>query len=302
MILEQEPPIMVADGCLIVEIHDYRPPSPLQVDEVDKRRLGTNVFSKNPFKNSRSSMNGAGLGTSATIASIAGVGSGAVTPSGLPGPASGSGQASGSTETNGEPSFIRNRVIMKPDSESLYETLLSMHQAWNRTAARENQPPLDWDDASILELEARILVSIRYLVYPSHSQDQANIYHYGHIQAAIAPPLCLDTSFLTARVANLASILTAPNLPHVAADGSYIPKSKRREWMYGHIPNQDDVSDVEEEVTATNTNATQEAEEHAKKMSAMSTTAISEKLGISKKDWAMLVLGPKKPPATSLQE
>jgi hypothetical protein len=301
MILEQEPPVMIADGCLIVEIHDYRPPSPLQVDEVDKRRLGTNVFSKNPFKNSRSSMNGAGLGTSATIASIAGVGSGAVTPSGLPGPASGPGQASGSTEANGEPSFIRNRVIMKPDSESLYETLLSMHQTWNRTAARENQPPLDWDDASILELEARILVSIRHLRYASHSQIRL-IDQFHYVQAAIAPPLCLDTSFLTARVANLASILTAPNLPHVAADGSYIPKSKRREWMYGHIPNQDDVSDVEEEVTAANANASQEAEEHAKKMSAMSTTAISEKLGISKKDWAMLVLGPKKPPATSLQE
>ena len=301
MILEQEPPVLIADGCLIVEIHDYRPPSPLQVDEVDKRRLGTNVFSKNPFKNSRSSMNGAGLGTSATIASIAGVGSGAVTPSGLPGPASGPGQASGSTETNGEPSFIRNRVIMKPDSESLYETLLSMHQSWNRTAARENQPPLDWDDASILELEARILVSMRSMACTSHRQNLTHE-NYHSIQAAIAPPLCLDTSFLTARVANLASILTAPNLPHVAADGSYIPKSKRREWMYGHIPNQDDVSDVEEEVTAANANASQEAEEHAKKMSAMSTTAISEKLGISKKDWAMLVLGPKKPPATSLQE
>ena len=160
LILEQEPPITISDGCLIVEIHDYRPPTQNQVDEIDRRRLGTNVFSKNPFRNSRSALNGAGLGTSATVASIAGVGSGTATPSGLPGAPGIVPLASGSGENPGEPSFIRNRVIMKPDSESLYETLLSMHQTWNRTAARDNQPPLDWDDASILELEARILVSL----------------------------------------------------------------------------------------------------------------------------------------------
>lgn len=163
LILEQEPPITISDGCLIVEIHDYRPPTQNQVDEVDRRRLGTNVFSKNPFRNSRSALNGAGVGTSATVASIAGVtsGMGTNTPLGIPGPPGLNPQASGSGsgENPGEPSFIRNRVIMKPDSESLYETLLSMHQTWNRTAARDNQPPLDWDDASILELEARILVS-----------------------------------------------------------------------------------------------------------------------------------------------
>jgi hypothetical protein len=72
--------------------------------------------------------------------------------------------------------------------------------------------------------------------------------------------------------------------------------------MYGTIPHNDDDSDVEDEPIAANANASQEAEEHAKKMSAMSTTAISEKLGITKRDLAMLVLGPKKPPATSLQE
>jgi hypothetical protein len=171
LILEQEPPITISDGCLIVEIHDYRPPTKNQGDEVDRRKMGTNVFSKNPFRNSRSALNGAGLGTSATMASIAAVSSGTTTPLGLPGTSgmisnpqasgsgSGSGSGGGSGENPGEPSCIRNRVIMKPDSESLYETLLSMHQTWNRTAARENQPPLDWDDASILELEARILAS-----------------------------------------------------------------------------------------------------------------------------------------------
>jgi hypothetical protein len=162
---------MISEGCLIVEIHDYRPPSQSQVEEVDKRRLGTNVFSKNPFRNSRSALNGAGLGTSATMASIAGVSSGNDNFPGLAGPStglaqpsgSGSGSGSGPTENAGEPSFIRNRVIMRPDSESLYEILLSMHQSWNRIAAAQNQPPLDWDDASILELEARILVSLLLL-------------------------------------------------------------------------------------------------------------------------------------------
>jgi hypothetical protein len=298
LILEQEPPITISDGCLIVEVHDYRPPTQNQADETDRRKLGTNVFSKNPFRNSRSALNGAGLGTSAIMASIASVGSGTVTPSGLPGssgiipqpPGSGSGE-----NHSGEPSFIRNRVIMKPDSESLYETLLSMHQTWNRTAARDNQPPLDWDDASILELEARILAS-RHLAH-RHSTFFLTIPK----QAAIAPPLCLDTSFLTARVANLASILTVPNLPHIASDGSFISRSKRREWMYGTVVGKDEESDVEDEVV-TAANANQEAEENARKLSAMSSVAVGEKWGIGKKDWNMLVFGTKKTPAASLEE
>lgn len=63
---------------------------------------------------------------------------------------------------NGEPICSKHRVIMKPDSETLYESLLNVHQSYNRTAGREQKPPLDWDDHSLLDLEARILVSTRH--------------------------------------------------------------------------------------------------------------------------------------------
>ena len=102
-------------------------------------------------------------------------------------------------------------------------------------------------------------------------------------------------------MANLASILTVPNLPHIASDGSFISRSKRREWLYGTIANKDDESDAEDEVV-TAANANQEAEENARKASAMSSVAIGEKLGIGKKDWNLLVFGSKKTPAASLEE
>jgi hypothetical protein len=178
LLLEQEPKIPLNEGCLIIEVHDYRPPNHSQLDLVDKRKLGSNIYARNPFKNSRASQWGAGFGPSSSMPGVMGTASSS-TAAGI---ASGSNgiiqpaQSSVSGET-GEPSYIKNRIMMKPDSESLYETLLATHQSWNRDAAKNSHPPLEWDDNSILELEARILVSSRDA--SSKLRGQADVPHLG---------------------------------------------------------------------------------------------------------------------------
>lgn len=253
LILEQESLISLTDGCLVVEVHDYRPPTNHHMDELDKRRLGTNCFAKRPFRGARSALNGVGLGPTANARMINGI----------------QDDPSNSNVRGGSPApaCIRNRIIMRPDSESLYETLLSMHQSWNRSASSANHPPLEWDDNSILELEARIL-------------------------AAIAPPLSLDTSILSARVANLSATLTAPSLPHVKADGGFIGRAARREWTYGSVVHdQDSEEDEVHEQTAVNAPVVASVPDTSAATASSVTSNAPSHLGLSKRDYALLLHG-----------
>lgn len=188
IILEQDPPVFMIDGCLIVEIHDYRPPSqsnPIQStgsdisDEEKLHLLGSNTFANNPFRGADRIKDGIGLGRSANarysqMQMETGQG-GNPYGDGLNAHASGSGSGIPFQSTlhlgseHHDSSMVNpcviNRVIMRPDSETLYETILNIHQTHNRNAGagagrgkEKETAALDWDDYSVVDLEARVLV------------------------------------------------------------------------------------------------------------------------------------------------
>jgi hypothetical protein len=101
----------------------------------------------------------------------------------------------GLKESSEDPSCTKYRVVMKPDSVSMWEQLVHLNQVHGSEG--------EWDDQSVLQMESRIL-------------------------AAIAPPLALDTAFALCRTANLASAITAPAQPFMSWDGRYVPRAERR--------------------------------------------------------------------------
>jgi hypothetical protein len=84
----------------------------------------------------------------------------------------------------------------------------------------------------------------------------------------------------------------------MSADGSYIPRARRRELAYGKATIRDDDEDIEEDVANTNSDTAEDSKEQTTARSA----AVGETLGIGKKDWALLVFGTKKTSAASIQQ
>lgn len=92
---------------------------------------------------------------------------------------------------------VPNRVILRPDSETLWADICSMNQRLEKT----------WSDTDALDIEAKILVCImtkRTLVL-SHSIHLSKL--------ATAPPLCLDPNPHLARIANATLRVTTPRVP-----------------------------------------------------------------------------------------
>lgn len=191
--------VPIYDGCLLIEIHDYRTSCLTPAQELANLASGSDIYHRNPFhKHPPSSGSRTALNSRPAPTSAMGM-------SGLPcststihrtGPQTNGTAAlhAGLQESSEDSSCTKYRVVMKPDSVSMWEQLVHL----NHVHGSEGE----WDDQSVLQMESRIL-------------------------AAIAPPLALDTSFALSRTANLAMALTAPTLPHMSWDGHYIPRAER---------------------------------------------------------------------------
>ena len=192
--------VPIYDGCLLVEIHDYRTSCLTPAQELANQASGSDIYHRNPFRKHPPAS-----GSRAALLNSRPAPTSAMGMSGLPcststihrtGPQTNGTAAlhAGLQESSEDSSCTKYRVVMKPDSVSMWEQLVHLYQVHGSEGG--------WDDQSVLQLESRIL-------------------------AAIAPPLALDTSFALSRTANLAIALTAPTLPHMSWNGDYIPRAER---------------------------------------------------------------------------
>lgn len=168
-----------------------------------------------------------------------------------------------------ESSYQRCRVVLKPDSESLWEFLCHL----NVKNGRSIPGNADWDDEAMLQLEARIL-------------------------AAIAPPLNLDTSILPTRIANVASALTHPALSNMNADGSYFGPPKEKIVLEGPTRQEAEHEQQQlEQAQAQKPNSTDvpAIQDHSK------TDEWLQKQGLVKEDMDILLAGKERfaPPSTN---
>ncbi|GHJ85582.1 hypothetical protein NliqN6_1984 [Naganishia liquefaciens] len=211
--------VPIYDGCLLVEIHDYRTSCLTPAQELANQASGSDIYQRNPFHKRHHP-----AAAAAATAAAAGKSrhpplnsrpapTAAMGMSGLPcstatihrtGPQTNGTAAlhTGLQASSEDSSCTKYRVVMKPDSVSMWEQLVHLNQLHGSEGG--------WDDQSVLQMESRIL-------------------------AAIAPPLALDTSFALSRTANLAMALTGPTLPHMAWDGTFIPRRERHAVQDGAI-------------------------------------------------------------------
>ncbi|KAJ9097345.1 hypothetical protein QFC19_006813 [Naganishia cerealis] len=206
-ILNSSAHVPIYDGCLLIEIHDFRTSCLTAAQELANQASGSDMYQRNPFHSSKPGGSTVSnrqhtfpLNSRPAPTSTLGM-------TGLPCSSSSNQRGGAGPQTNGltafhtsqnesseEDSCTKYRVVMKPDSVSMWEQLVHL----NRIHGSEGE----WDDQSVLQMESRIL-------------------------AAIAPPLALDTSFALSRTANLAIAVTAPTLPYLSWDGRYIHRSER---------------------------------------------------------------------------
>ncbi|KAJ9108970.1 hypothetical protein QFC21_000293 [Naganishia friedmannii] len=202
-ILNSSTHVPIYDGCLLIEIHDFRTSCLTAAQELANQASGSDLYQRNPFHHSKSAT------TRPTTSSLNSrpAPTSALGMSGLPCSSSAIQRPVAGPQTNGlsalhsagkesseEDTCTKYRVVMKPDSVSMWEQLVHL----NRLHGSEGE----WDDQSVLQMESRIL-------------------------AAIAPPLALDTSFALSRTANLAIAVTTPTLPFMSWDGRYIARAER---------------------------------------------------------------------------
>lgn len=161
-LLAQDPPIPLYDGCIIVEVHDYRlrtgTVTPQQ--ELTRRSTGVDHSIKHRLVASRRLVEQGGPALSAH--GLIGVKSDterkaakkrANKAAGNDGGGGADGQSLAGGGVAGQ--FQKYRVVLRPDSETLWEFLCH----YNVRNGRAVQGNGDWDDEAMLQLEARILVS-----------------------------------------------------------------------------------------------------------------------------------------------
>ncbi|KAJ9125314.1 hypothetical protein QFC22_000271 [Naganishia vaughanmartiniae] len=204
-ILNSSTHVPIYDGCLLIEIHDFRTSCLTAAQELANQASGSDLYQRNPFHHSKSATTRPTTTTTALNSRPAPTS--ALGMSGLPCSSSATQRPVAGPQTNGfgalhsagkdsseQDTCTKYRVVMKPDSVSMWEQLVHL----NRLHGSQGE----WDDQSVLQMESRIL-------------------------AAIAPPLALDTSFALSRTANLAIAVTAPTLPFMSWDGRYIARAER---------------------------------------------------------------------------
>jgi hypothetical protein len=156
LIFSTENKVKLYDGCVIIEIHDFRPASSSASDSAGPSATGRrfssvrklagddhfsrNVFLKNVVKAASMSSSQDG-GQAVPFTAFRPIKNGANGDSG-----GGLAGASGAGQSN----FVRTRSIMKPDPSTTWEQIVYLNQVYGHER---------WDDQAALALEARILVS-----------------------------------------------------------------------------------------------------------------------------------------------
>lgn len=176
----------IYDGCLLVEIHDYRTSCLTAAQELANQASGSDLYHRDPFHASKpfNSSSAARHVLNSRPAPTSAMGM-----SGLPcsastihrtGPQTNGLAAlhAGLKESSEDDSCTKYRVVMKPDSVSMWEQLVHLNQVHGSEG--------EWDDQSVLQMESRILVRRRDPIHADPSSTLTHIPTNHHL--SVRPP------------------------------------------------------------------------------------------------------------------